>query len=128
MSRSAYDPYAPARRPSGHPESAPKHRILVHKRFRNYYDELGKRVGIQQAQQFWDHIALHPGEPSPVASICLLRGRAGRPQGDGWSRTYHYELSSMARADYQFHNSYKTSPDGDPHPVVAILTISFGSH
>ena len=69
-----------------------------------------------------------PGEPSAVASITILRGKAGRPNGDGWSRTHHYELTSKARADYQYHDSYVTEPGGDEHRVVAILTLSFGSH
>lgn len=34
----------------------------------------------------------------------------------------------MARADYQFNDQYKTVDDGDPHPVVAILTIDYRSH
>ena len=34
----------------------------------------------------------------------------------------------MARADYQFNDQYKTATDGDPHPVVAILTIDYSSH
>lgn len=46
----------------------------------------------------------------------------------GWSKTYHYEISSAGRIDYQFHNEFKGGDRGDPHPVVAILTISYGSH
>lgn len=47
---------------------------------------------------------------------------------DGWSRTHHYELTGAARVNYQYNNRYKTTVDGDEHPVVAILTIDFGSH
>jgi hypothetical protein len=101
--------------------------VLVLKAFRRKYDELVDRVGLQQAQQFWDHLAACPGQPSPVASITVLRGRAGRAV-NGWSRRYHYELTSMARADYRFRDDYVASPGGDPHPVVQILTIAYGSH
>ncbi len=118
----------PARRPGGRPEEAPRYRVLVHKRFEQHYRELGDRVGLQQAQQFWDHVAGSPGGPAPVASTCILRGRAGRPLGPGWSRTVHYEVSGAARLDYQFHDSYETALGGDAHRVVAILTINFGSH
>lgn len=128
MTGSVYNPYQPARRPVGKPDVAPTYRVLVHKRFKRHYDQLVVRIGAQQAQQFWDHISSVPGEPSAIASICILRGKAGKPLGSGWSRTYHYELSSMARADYQFNDHYKTEKDGDPHPVVAILTINYGSH
>lgn len=102
--------------------------MLIHKSFRRHYGQLIERVGLQQAQQFWDHLARTPGEPSALADITILRGKAGRPQGEGWSRTHHYEITSKARADYQYNDSYKTTPKGDPHRVVAILTLSFGSH
>ncbi|MEV0591337.1 hypothetical protein [Nonomuraea cavernae] len=93
-----------------------------------HYAQLAERVGVQQAQQFWDHVSQEPGKPSAIASITILRGKAGKPKEPGWSRTHHYEVSSMARIDYQYHGGYQTNPDGDPHPVVAILTITFGSH
>jgi hypothetical protein len=102
--------------------------VLVHRRFKRHYDGLVERVGLQQAQQFWDHVANRPGQPDPIASTTFLRGKAGQPQGPGWSRTIHYEVSSSARIDYQYCDDYKTTPDGDPHPVVAILTINYSSH
>jgi hypothetical protein len=34
----------------------------------------------------------------------------------------------MARIDYQFHDAFDGGDDGDPHRVVAILTISYASH
>jgi hypothetical protein len=125
---SAYDPYMRARRPGGKPAEAPRYRILVHKRFETHYDQLISRVGLQQAQQFWDHVATNPGGRCAVASTCYLRGDAGRPQGAGWSRTIHYEVTSSARINYQFHDSYCTTPGADAHRVVAILTISYSSH
>jgi hypothetical protein len=66
--------------------------------------------------------------PPPTASTCFLRGKAGRPKDEGWSRTIHYELSSMARVDYQHHEEFVIADGGDPHPVVAILTINYRSH
>lgn len=125
---SAYEPLRPAKRPGGKPEAAPAFRVLVHKRYRRLYDELPGRVGLQQAQQFWDHVSRTPGAPCAIAATCILKGRAGRPQADGWSRTVHYEVSGDARIDYQYNDSYKTSPESDGHPVVAILTITVGSH
>ncbi|SET59643.1 hypothetical protein [Nonomuraea wenchangensis] len=125
---SSYDPMRPARRPGGRPAAAPQYRVLVHRRYLQHFRQLEERVGLQQAQQFWDHVSQEPGKPSALASITILRGAAGRPRGPGWSRTHHYELTSKARVDYQYHDEYTTEAGADPHPVVAILTISFGSH
>ena len=125
---SAYEPHEPARRPGGKPDDRPNYRVLVHRRYQAHYKELIERVGLKQAQQFWDHVAQDPGNPDPIASTCFLRGKAGHPKGPGWSRTIHYEVSSSARIDYQYHDTYTTEPDGDPHPVVAILTINYSSH
>src|SRR5262249_32617324 len=97
MSKSAYDPNRPAKRPGGKPSVPPKYRVLVHKSFARRYAELVDRVGLQQAQQFWDHISQNPGQTSATANITVLKGSVGRAVG-GWSRVYHYELSSMARA------------------------------
>lgn len=128
MTGSAYDPLRPAQRPGEKPERKPEYRVLVHKAFYSHYQELVRRVGEQQAKQFWDHVAQTPGRTDPIAQTTILKGRAGRPIGEGWSRTTHYEVSSSARIDYQYHDSYKTAPDADPHRVVAILTISYSSH
>lgn len=86
------------------------------------------QVGMQQAQELWDHLANHANQMPATANTCFLRGKAGRPQGDGWSRTIHYEVTSKVRVDYQYHEEYRTRPGGDPHPVVAVLTINFTSH
>ncbi len=125
---SAYDPFETARRPGRRPGSAPAYRVLVNKRYRNHYAQLVERVGLQQAQQMWDHVANSPGATSGVAATTILRCKAGLPQGPGWSRTVHYEVTGSARVDYQYHDAYRAHPDGDAHRVVAILTISFGSH
>jgi hypothetical protein len=125
---SAYDPLQPAQRPGSGPNDAPLYRVLVDKRFRHHYKQLVERVGLQQAQQLWDFLASTPGGKSAIASTTVLKGKAGAAKGPGWSRTVHYEVTGSARVDYQFHNSYKTKANGDEHCVVAILTISFGSH
>ena len=125
---SAYSPFEPARRPGASPSVAPNYRVIVHRQFASHWSQLVQRVGLQGAQQFWDHVASSPGSGSGIASTVILKGRAGRPNGPGWSRTYHYEVSSMGRIDYQFHNSFKTTPEGDEHKVVAILTINYSSH
>lgn len=125
---SAYRPLEPARRPGGRPPQAPRYRVLVHRKFKPHWDDLANRVGAQQARQLWDHIAMTPGEFPATANSCMLKGRAGRPQGEGWSKTIHYEVSSMARVDYQYNDNYRTTTDGDPHRVVAVLTVNFSSH
>src|SRR4051794_23948492 len=97
MPGSAYDPLRPAKRPGSSPAVAPKYRILVDRRYADLYSRMADAVGIQQAQRFWDHVAATPNEWPRPGNSCILRGTAGLPQGPGWSRTIHYELSSMAR-------------------------------
>jgi hypothetical protein len=125
---SAYQPFQPARRPGGKPDARPRYRVLVHRRFERQFAQMVERVGLAAAQEFWDHVSTDPGAKPATASTCILRGQAGRPISDGWSRTVHYELASAARIDYQFNNAYKTGDGADPHPVVAILTICYSSH
>lgn len=128
MATSAYQPLQPAKRPGGRPDEAPNFRVLVHRQYHQKYKRLAEAIGLQQAQELWDHLAMTPDQPPKVGSSCILRGKAGLPQGVGWSRTVHYEASSKARVDYQYNKEYTTPDGGDPHPVVAILTISLTSH
>lgn len=125
---SAYRPLRPAPRPGGKPDSTPAYRVLVHRRFFDKWQEMAERVGLGAAQEFWDHVAAQPGFRPATAQTCFLRGKPGLPQGLGWSKTIHYEISSMARINYQYNNAYKTSEAGDAHPVVAVLSIDFSSH
>ena len=73
----AYDPEVPAKRPGGKPINAPKYRILVHRKYEAAWNQIVERVGLQQAQQFWDHVAYSPGGKDPIANSCFLRGKAG---------------------------------------------------
>ncbi|WP_207455513.1 hypothetical protein [Desertivibrio insolitus] len=128
MNQGAYQPFVPARRPGGKPDEKPLYRVLVHRKFRNHWNEMIERVGLQQAKQFWDHVSATPGQPSPLASITILKGKAGLPMADGWSRTHHYEVSGAGRVDYQYNNAYSNATGSDSHHVVAILTINYSSH
>jgi hypothetical protein len=128
MVDSAYKPLQPARRPGSRPADAPAYRVLVHRHYVDHYARMAEVVGLQQAQQFWDHVATTPDAWPAVGTSCILRGKAGLPKGVGWSRTVHFEVSSMARVDYQYHKAFKTTENGDPHPVVAILVINLTSH
>ena len=101
---------------------------MVHRKYRSAWEQIVERVGLQQAQQFWDHVAKTPGMKDPIANTCYLRGKAGVPKEKGFSKTIHYELSSMARINYQYCDFYQTKPDGDAHKVVFILTIDYSSH
>lgn len=76
----AYDPEVPAKRPGGKPNNAPKYRILVHRKYEAAWNQIVERVGMQQAQQFWDHVAYTPGIKDPIANTCFLRGKAGVPK------------------------------------------------
>lgn len=124
----AYEPYRPAARPGGRPTERSRYRVLVHRRFHAEWERLPVRVGLASAQQFYDHVAMTPGAPSAVNRTTVLRGRAGRPKFPGASRTIHYEISGDGRIDYQFADAFTGGADGDPHPVVLVLTVAFGSH
>lgn len=128
MTEKAYAPFVPAQRPGSSPGAKPVYRVLVHRKFLNQWNDMVDRVGLQQAQQFWDHVAYTPGQTSPVASITILRGKAGWPMAEGWSRTNHYEVTGAGRINYQFHNEFSDGALGDAHKVVTIRTIDYGSH
>jgi len=128
MANSAYQPSRPAQRPGGRPVEAPAFRVLVHRQYHEKYTRLAEVVGIKQAQELWDYLAMTPDKPPLVGACCILKGKAGDPQDVGWSKTRHYEASSKVRIDYQFNREYRTAEGGDPHPVVAIMTITFSSH
>ena len=102
--------------------------MLVHRQFLREYSELVSRCGLACAQQFWDHVANTPGAHSPINRTTVLKGNAGAPDGQGFSRTIHYEISGAARINFQFCDSFQTGTDDEPHPIVRIKTISFTSH
>jgi hypothetical protein len=124
----AYQPFASARRPGGHPAAKPGYRVLVHRQFQREYEELGARCGVESAQQFWDHVAATPGSFPRVNQSSVLKGKAGEPDAVGFSRTIHYEISGAARINYQYSDTYQTTPHDKPHKVVRIKTISYSSH
>lgn len=119
---SRYKPFEPARRPGGKPPAAPAYRLLVHRKYADDWDHLVAAVGLQNAQRAWDHLANHPGQPPRLGQCTKLKGMDSRVK-DGWSAFYHYEASSRARIDYQFHPGISTGPDMTPTPVTRILKI-----
>lgn len=123
----AYDPYLTTERPGGKPGRRPRFRVLIHKRLLPKWEELVKRVGVQGAQQFWDHVSFRPDQPPRLGTCTPLKGKhnAGR---DGWSRRYHYEISGAGRIDYEFHSEYDNGGLGDKHPVVRIIGLDWSSH
>jgi hypothetical protein len=126
---SAYKPYTNTRRPGGKPDYEPQYRVLVHRQHEARWDELTERVGIEQAQRLYDHLATTPGQPPGGPKVNILRGAAGRPQEPGFSRTVHWRVpGSAARIDYQYHDRYTGGSKGDPHPIVRIIAVSFSSH
>lgn len=120
---SAYAPYRPARRP----DEKPKFRVLVHHKYTGAWAVFAEQVGLANAQRAWDHPAMHPEQPPPIGQCTKLKGMAKYAK-DGWSPIYHYEASSKARIDYQYHLSFQTADDQAPCPVVRILRLDLGSH
>jgi hypothetical protein len=89
---------------------------------------LPDRVGVESAQQFYDHVSNTPGEPAAIGRTTYLKGKAGRPKEEGFSRTVHYEISGAGRIDYQYNSAYTGGARGDPYPIVRILAIDLSSH
>lgn len=124
----AYRPHVAARRPGGSPDFTPSFRVLVHRQYLPMWNELVARVGLQSAQQFWDHIAQTPGGHPAVGTSCMMRGKHNKRKWPGYSQTIHYEISGAGRIDYQYNSASTEGADGDPHGVVKILTIDLSSH
>ena len=124
----AYRPHVSARRPGGSPDAPPKFRVLVHRQFLDVWNELSKRVGLENAQQFWDHVAMTPGEPPAVGRSSVMKGKYAEPHSAGYSKTIHYEITGAGRIDYQYNALSTEGAKGDVHGVVKILAIDLGSH
>ena len=117
-----------ARRPGGAPEQRPPFRVLVHRQFLDLWNDLADRVGLEKAQQFWDHVALTPGAFPKIGVSSVMKGKHNGPKWLGSSRTIHYEISGAGRIDDQFNPDSTEGTQGDAHGVVKILTIDLGSH
>jgi hypothetical protein len=123
-----YRPHVAARRPGGRPSVKPVFRVLVHRQFLGIWNDLSSRVGVANAQQFWDHVAMTPGQTPKVGTSSVMKGKHALPKWPGYSKTIHYEITGAGRIDYQFNPSATEGPRGDPHAVVKILTIYLRSH
>jgi hypothetical protein len=125
---SAYRPYTNTRRPGGPPDYQPRYRVVVHRQHESRWVELADRIGLAQAQKFYDHVAQTPGTPAAGIKLDFLRGGAGRAQ-DGFSRVMHWRVpGSAARIDYSFNDAFTGGSNGDPHPVVRVEAVKFSSH
>jgi len=102
--------------------------VLVHRSFLDDWTALPERVGLANAQQFWDHVAFTPGEHPKVGNSCVMKGKHNVGKAPGFSKTIHYEISGAGRIDYQFNPAFTGGEFKDAHGVVFILTVAFGSH
>ncbi|HYO53577.1 hypothetical protein [Archangium sp.] len=102
--------------------------MLVHRGFLEEWNSLVERVGLQNAQQFWDHVAHTPGQPPKVGRSSIMKGKHHAPKWAGYSPTIHYEISGAGRIDYQYNPASTEGAQGDAHGVVKILSIDLGSH
>jgi hypothetical protein len=123
-----YRPHVAARRPGGRPPVKPAFRVLVHHKYLPIWNELADRVGLPNAQQFWDHVAMTPGQPPRVGTSSVMKGKHNAPKWPGYSKTIHYEITGAGRIDYQFNPSASDGARGDSHGVVKIMSIDLGSH
>jgi hypothetical protein len=126
--RCAYRPHVAARRPGRKPAVKPAFRVLVHHKYLAVWNELADRVGLANAQQFWDHVAMTPGQKPRVGTSSVMKGKHNAPKWPGYSKTIHYEITGGGRIDYQFNPSATDGSRGDPHGVVKIMSIGLSSH
>jgi hypothetical protein len=124
----AYRPHVAARRPGGPPAAKPLFRVLVHRQYLSIWNDVPGRVGLANAQQFWDHVAMTPGQPPKVGTSSMMKGRHAAPKWPGYSKTIHYEITGAGRIDYQFNPSATDGARRDSHGVVKIFTVALGSH
>lgn len=117
MANSAYQPSRPAQRPGGKPSDAPAFRVLVHRQYYEKYTRLADVVGIKQAQELWDYLAMTPDKPPSVGACCILKGKAGDPQDVGWSRRATMRL-------HQRFGSTTSSIGSTGRPKAGIRTLS----
>jgi hypothetical protein len=124
----AYRPHVAARRPGGPPALRPAFRVIVHHKYLPVWNELASRVGLANAQQFWDHVAMTPGQPPKVGTSSVMKGKHNAAKWPGYSQTIHYEITGAGRIDYQFNPAATDGARGDRHGVVKIMSIDLGSH
>jgi len=124
---SAYQPYQPAKRPGGKPDTQPKWRVIVHRKHAPLWSQLADKVGLRNAQRAWDYLATRPNVAPAIGTSTKLKGM-GKYARDGWSAPHHYEVSGAGRIDYQYNPRYQATANGDPHPVVRIVSINLDSH
>lgn len=124
----AYRPFVAARAPAGRPVVRPGWRVLVHRKSLATWMSLPDLLGLETAQQVWDHLTTRPDGPPDVGSSVLLRGHHHVGKWPGYSRTVHFEISGAGRIDYQYNARADDGSMGDPHAVVKILHIDLGSH
>lgn len=124
----AYRPHIAARRPGGRPEVKPTFRVLVHRQYLDLRNELPARVGLANAQQFWDHVAMTPAQHPKVGTSSVMKSKHAAAKWPGYSKTIHYEISGAGRIDYQYNAAATEGARGDEHGVARILTIDVSSH
>src|SRR3546814_13561960 len=112
----AYRPFAPGRRPGGKPPAKPKFRLLVHHQFLDRWNGLVDAVGLESAQQFYDHVSQNHGQLTDVNPPGILRGQAARPREDVSSRNVHYNISGTSRIHSMWHEVYTGGNQGHAPP------------
>jgi len=123
----AYRPFVAARAPRDRPTARPQWRLLVHRQYARDWAGLAGRVGLENAQHFYDHVTSTPDRHPDVGTSGMLRGKHNKGK-DGWSNRIHYEITGAGRIDYDYHPTYRGGADNDEHPVVRILRIDLSSH
>jgi hypothetical protein len=90
----SYRPHVAARRPGGRPAVKPAFRVLVHHKYLAVWNELADRVGLANAQQFWDHVAMTPGQP-PKVGTSSLRYSLGLAVNGMWACELGFSLAGL---------------------------------
>jgi len=102
--------------------------VLVHRQYLSIWNDLPGRVGLANAQQFWDHVAMTPGQPPKGRHLQHDERQARRTQVARLLQDDPLRDHRRGRIDYQFNPSATDGARRDPHGVVKILTVDLGSH
>jgi hypothetical protein len=101
--------------------------VIVHHKHVRAWNRILDMCGESNAGELWYHLTTQPDQPPRLGTVTMMKGGHKAATADGMSRVHHYEITGGGRVDYRYNREYVAS-QGDPHPVVQIISVDLGSH